>query len=255
VLDAVGIPIEVFRSLIGLAIAVGVIRSLDLFEQETDRRLAAARRRELLARERDRIGRDLHDGIIQSIYAAGLHLEEARAPGADARRGIGLVLRELDRVTGEIRRTIFDLRSTSLDARDPERLVAAVAEELRAHGLAEITQRVDGEWVARLTDEQADQLRLIVREGVANVLRHAAASHVELHLSCGPDRLRLVIRDDGAGFDPRGVPASSGAGPQGLANLRRRAEELGATLEIRSAPGRGTDLSLTMPVAAIRREP
>jgi signal transduction histidine kinase len=71
VLDTLGIPIEVFVSITGLAIALAVIRSLQLFEQETDRTLADARRRELLLRERERIGRDLHDGIIQSIYAAG----------------------------------------------------------------------------------------------------------------------------------------------------------------------------------------
>ena len=88
VLETLGIPIEVFVSATGLAIAVAVIVSLELFEQETDRTLADARRRELLLRERERIGRDLHDGIIQSIYAAGLHLEQASAEvGAD--RGDG----------------------------------------------------------------------------------------------------------------------------------------------------------------------
>ncbi len=253
VVDALGIPIEVFRSLIGLAMAVGVIRSLDLFEQETDRRLAEARRRELLAQERDRIGRDLHDGIIQSIYAAGLHLDEARAEGGDPRPRIGIVLGELERVTADIRRTIFDLRSTSLDASDPERLVAAVADELRAHGLVDITLHVDGEWRARLSEEQADQLRHIVREALSNVLRHASASHVELRLRCEEERLALEIRDDGHGFDTTG--ATRGDGPHGLANLRGRAELLGAELDVRSAPGRGTALSLTMPVAAVRRAP
>lgn len=256
VLDTLGIPIEVFRSVIGLAMAVGVIRSLDLFEQETDRRLAEARRRELLARERDRIGRDLHDGIIQSIYAAGLHLEEARAGRGDPRERIGVVLGELERVTGEIRRTIFDLRSTSLDASDPERLIAAVADELRAHGLIDITLRVDGEWRAHLRDDQAEQLRHIVREALSNVLRHAGASHVELRLACSADSLALEIRDDGQGFDADDAAAgASGKDAQGLANLRRRAELLGAGLRIRSAPGRGTALSLTMPVAAVRRAP
>ena len=253
VVDALGIPIEVFRSFIGLAMAVGVIRSLDLFEQETDRRLAEARRRELLAQERDRIGRDLHDGIIQSIYAAGLHLDEARAAGGDPRPRIGIVLDELERVTADIRRTIFDLRSTSLDASDPERLVAAVADELRAHGLVDITLHVDGEWRARLSEEQADQLRHIVREALSNVLRHASASHVELRLRCEEDRLGLEIRDDGHGFDT--TLATRGDGPHGLANLRGRAELLGAELDVRSAPGRGTALSLTMPVAAVRRAP
>lgn len=251
VVDAVGIPIEVFRSLIGLAMAVGVIRSLDLFEQETDRRLAAARRRELLSHERDRIGRDLHDGIIQSIYAAGLHLDEARAGTADPRPRIGIVLGELERVTADIRRTIFDLRSTSLGASDPERLVAAVADELRAHGLVDITLHVDGEWRATLSEEQADQLRHIVREALSNVLRHAAASHVELRLRCEEDRLALLISDDGHGFDVG--TATRDDGPHGLANLRGRAEQLGAELDVRSEPGRGTALSLTMPVAAVRR--
>jgi signal transduction histidine kinase len=255
ILDGIGIPVEVFGSLVGLAMAVGVIRSLDLFEQETDRRLAEARRRELLARERDRIGRDLHDGIIQSIYAAGLHLEEARSASGDPRRGIGLVLGELERVTGEIRRTIFDLRSSSLDARDPERLVAAVADELRAHGLLDITQAVEGRWRAQLDDDQAEHLRLIVRETLSNVLRHADASHVELRLDCSAERLLLEIHDDGRGFDPTLVPTGVAGGPQGLANLRGRAVQLGGRLEVNSAPGRGTTLSLTMPVAAVRREP
>lgn len=255
VLDALGVPIEVFRSLIGLAMAIGVIRALDLFEQETDRRLAEARRRELLAHERDRIGRDLHDGIIQSIYAAGLHLEEARAGEGDPRTRIGTVLGELERVTADIRRTIFDLRSTSLDATDPERLVAAVADELRAHGLIEITLRVDGAWRAQLSEEQAEQLRHIVREALSNVLRHAAATHVELHLTCSEERLALEIRDDGHGFDATGVAPGGTGGPQGLANLRGRAALLNAELEVMSAPGRGTALSLTMPVAAVRRAP
>ncbi|HVL54575.1 MAG TPA: histidine kinase, partial [Vitreimonas sp.] len=113
VLETLGVPIEVFRSLTGLAIALAVIRTLELFEHETDRVLADARRRELLLRERERIGRDLHDGIIQSIYAAGLHLEQAAsAAGADgaARERIGTVMGELNRITGDIRSTIFDLR-------------------------------------------------------------------------------------------------------------------------------------------------
>ncbi|MGI8657703.1 MAG: histidine kinase, partial [Candidatus Limnocylindria bacterium] len=118
VLDTLGVPIEVFRSLTGLAIAISVILSLEVFELETDLTLADARRRELLLRERERIGRDLHDGIIQSIYAAGLHLEQAAADVGAApdatRERIGTVLGELNRITGDIRGTIFDLRSEAL---------------------------------------------------------------------------------------------------------------------------------------------
>jgi signal transduction histidine kinase len=256
--DALGIPIEVLRSATGLVIAVAIILALDLFEQETDRALAEARRRELLARERERIGRDLHDGIIQSIYAAGLHLEEARAtlePAAEGPRGrIGTVLAELDRITGDIRRTIFDLRTASLETLDAEEIVRSVADELRANTLVALDLRVEGNWVPRLSADQAEELRQIVREAFSNVLRHAQARRVSVRLACSRRRLTLEIRDDGVGFDPAAAAARGRTGrAQGLANLRRRAELLRAVIDLKSAPGQGTALSLTMPVAATRR--
>jgi signal transduction histidine kinase len=258
VLDAIGIPIEVLRSGAGLVIAVAIIMALDLFEQETDRALAAARRRELLARERERIGRDLHDGIIQSIYAAGLHLDEASAaldPAAEVPRArIRTVLDELGRIGDEIRTTIFDLRSASLETRDAEEIVRAVADELRANTLVGLDLQVRGEWQPELTAEQAEQLRQAVHEAFSNILRHAHASHVTVRLSCTRRRLALEIADDGVGFDPADAAARERSGrAQGMRNIRRRAELLGATLEIKSQPGQGTSLSLTMPVATKRR--
>jgi len=258
VLEMIGIPIEVLRSATGAVIAIAIIAALDLFEQETDRALADARRRELLARERERIGRDLHDGIIQSIYAAGLHLEEASSaldPDDEAPRGrIRTVLAELDRIIGDIRRTIFDLRSASLETHDAEEIVSSVAEELRANTLVALDMRMEGEWIPRLRAEQAEELHQIVHEAFSNVLRHAKAHQVEVRLIGHRRQLQLEIRDDGIGFDPELAESRGRVGrAQGLQNLRRRAELLHATLAVRSAPGRGTSLSLTMPVAASRR--
>jgi len=258
VFEALGIPIEVFRSLAGLAIALAVIRSLELFEQETDRALADARRRELLLTERERIGRDLHDGIIQSIYAAGLHLEQASAEIGDepktTRDRIGTVMSELNRITGDIRSTIFDLRSGELEARDAEAIVLAVADELQAHTLVSLDVRSEGLFRPRLKAEQAEHLRHIVIEAFSNILRHARARNVTVRMTCTQRRFTLEIRDDGAGFDP-GESANRGrrGRPQGLANIRRRAELLEARLNVESAPGHGTALSLTMPVATVRR--
>ena len=260
VLDTLGVPIEVFRSITGLAIAVAAILSLELFERETDRALAHARRRELLLRERERIGRDLHDGIIQSIYAAGLHLEQAasEADGAPmrTRERIGTVMSELNRITGDIRSTIFDLRSGQLETRDAEAIVLAVADELQAHTLVTLDIGSEGAYRPRLQPEQAEQLHHLVTEAFSNVLRHAHAARVEVRMSCTQRRFTLEIRDDGGGFDPDASPARGRRGrAQGLANMRRRAELLDATLEIESEPGRGTRLSLTMPVATTRRSP
>ena len=258
VLDTLGVPIEVFRSITGLAIALAMIRSLELFDQETDRALADAHRRELLLRERERIGRDLHDGIIQSIYAAGLHLEQAatEAPSdpTQTRERIGTVMSELNRITGDIRSTIFDLRSGELEARDAEAIVLAVADELQAHTLVKLEVGSEGLFRPRLRPEQAEQLRNIVTEAFSNILRHAHAGAVTVHMTCRQRRFTLEIRDDGIGFDPDAPAARGRRGlPQGLANIRRRAELLDASLEVESAPGRGTRLSLTMPVATSRR--
>ena len=256
--DAIGVPIEVLRSAAGLVIAVAIILALDLFEQETDRALAEARRRELLSRERERIGRDLHDGIIQSIYAAGLHLDEASAalePAAEVpRTRIRTVLDELERIGDEIRTTIFDLRSASLDSTDAEEIVRAVADELRANTLVGLDVNVRGVWRPVLSAEQADQLRQVVHEAFSNILRHANAHHVAARLTFDRERLQLEITDDGVGFDPADAADREQSGrAQGIRNMRQRAELLGAALQLRSAHGQGTQLSLTMPVATRRR--
>jgi signal transduction histidine kinase len=261
VLDLTGIPIEVLRSLDGLLIAIAIIRGLELFEQETDRALAESRRRELLLRERERIGRDLHDGIIQSIYASGLHLEELEAqmrgtgePEAGdagpltARGRVRTVMAELNRIVEEIRSYIFDLRTASLQMLDPGQIVASVADELRANTLLAMDLTVEGPR-PRLAEAQAEQLRQIVHEALSNVLRHAHARRVAVRLHATERELTLDIADDGAGYDPGHVAdLARGGHGQGLRNMQRRAMELGATLDIRSAPGRGTALSLTMPV-------
>ena len=258
VLETLGVPIEVFRSIAGFVVALAVIASLELFEQETDRALAEGRRREMLLRERERIGRDLHDGIIQSIYAAGLHLEHAAAETGEeperTRERIGTVMGELNRITGDIRSTIFDLRSGELEAQDAEAIVLAVADELQAHTLVKLEVRSEGLFRPRLRAEQAEELRHIVIEAFSNVLHHAHASAVTVRMACTQRRFTLEIRDDGAGFDPE-VTAERGrrGRAQGLANIRRRAELLDAQLSVESAPGRGTALSLTMPVATVRR--
>ncbi len=278
VLATLGVPIDVLRSLAGLAIAIAVIRMRELFEQETDRALADARRRETLLRERERIGRDLHDGIIQSIYAVGLHLEEAEAslgqdstpPGAVTAFGAGgeaatdgravgprgrlrIAMSELNRIVGDLRAYIFDLRSASLESLDPEEIVSSVADELRANTLVSVELTVSGEAGSPLSPEQAEQLRQIVHEAFSNVLRHARARHVWVALGFSGRALTLEIRDDGVGYDPEQVARRGRReATQGLENLRRRAEILGATLHLEGLPGRGSAVSLTMPLRAAR---
>ena len=255
VLATLGIPIDVFVTLVGLAMAVAIIRSLELFERETDRALADARRRELLLRERERIARDLHDGIIQSIYAAGLHLEQASAaaPPAASER-IGTVMGELNRIIGEIRSTIFDLGAGAPESSDAEAIVLAVADELQAHTLVELKIESEGSHRPRLTPEQATHLHHLVTETFSNVLRHAHARRVTVAMSCSASTFTLEVRDDGVGHDLAEASSGAQAGTaHGLANIRRRAELLDASVSIESARGQGTRVCLTMPVATAPR--
>lgn len=255
VLETLGIPIDVVLSVIGLAMAVAVIRSLELFERETDRALAEARRRELLLRERERIARDLHDGIIQSIYAAGLHLEQASGEASEpARQRIGTVMGELNRITGDIRSTIFDLGSGEPESSDAEAIVLAVADELQAHTLVELKVEVEGSHRPRLSGAQATHLHHLVTETFSNVLRHAHATRVTVRMSCSASTFTLEITDDGIGHDPGAAqPDGRRERAQGQANMRRRAELLGATLAIDGVRGQGTRVCLTMPVATAPR--
>jgi signal transduction histidine kinase len=256
--SATRLPLEVVRGLAGLALCVSAVKLLEIFDVEAKQRLEATDRARLVAEERARFRRDLHDGTIQSIYAAGLHLERASADlDADAQpaRGrISTVMGELNRITNDIRSTIFDLRSGEVESRDAEAIVLAVADELQAHTLVELDVSGDGLYRPRLRHDQAEHLRHIVTEAFSNVLRHAHARRVTVRMACTQRRFTLELRDDGAGFDPDAVIERGRRGrAQGLANVRRRAELLDATLRIESAPGRGASVSLTMPVATTRR--
>jgi signal transduction histidine kinase len=114
----------------------------------------------------------------------------------------------------------------------------------------------EGRFRPRLNAEQAEQLRHVVIEAFSNVLRHAHATTVAVRMACTQRRFTLEIRDDGVGFDPQTHSEQGRRGrAQGLANIRRRVELLNAELRLESAVGRGTTLSLTMPVATTRRSP
>lgn len=254
VVTVLGIPVEVLRSVAGLVIAVAVITTLGLFEQETDRAILEARGRELLARERERIGRDLHDGVIQSIYAAGLHLEaigsSLGAEGDEVRAGIHRVMGELDHTIAEIRENISGLEDDGREGLDPAATIAAVAAEMDLSSLVVFDLRVQDAALPPLTVANAEELRQIVRAAFSNTLRHAHATRIEARLWSEGSDLRLLIRDDGIGFDA--ASATSGTG-RGLDNMRGRAELLGGSLTLEAGAGRGTSVSLTMPMPSSGR--
>ena len=198
--------------------------------------------------ERDRIGKDLHDGIIQSMYGVSLSLEdmpELMAEDPDeARARVDRAIDALHDTIRDLRGFIFGLRPELVDRTDLVGLLVALTEQLHQNSLVEVSLDLP----ERLDEPPAHvraELLQIAREALSNVARHARATEAAVRLSSTDTDLLLEIRDNGRGFDPSTTPRE---GHFGLANMRDRAVGLGGTLLVESAAGGGTDIIVRIPV-------
>jgi signal transduction histidine kinase len=204
------------------------------------------RSRELsIVEERNRLARELHDAVTQKLFGVVLAAESGAAL---LERDIGeaaaqlAVVRDLAReAMEELRGVIVHLRPAALEA---EGLTAALAKHVdvlrRTYG-RQIVLQLDGDAPVPAAIE-ADVFR-IAQEALHNALRHAGAAHVEVRLSCEPDRVRLHVSDDGAGFDRAAVRSRH----LGLETMAERARTAGGALAIETAPGAGTTVLLEVP--------
>jgi signal transduction histidine kinase len=202
--------------------------------------------------EQDRISRELHDSIIQSIYAVTLSLDDvpelvSDAP-ADAGQRVDDAIDALHGVIRDIRNFIFGLRPLLLDAGSLLDGLRTLADEMRRNTTTEI--EIVGEEQHGISREVEAELLAISREGLANVARHSGASHASVRLGVPGTDVRLEIADDGRGIDPSTKPVR---GHHGVANMRTRAEALGGTFDLESGPGAGTRIIVSIPRAGSRR--
>jgi signal transduction histidine kinase len=243
------VPPMFVRSLVGLTLALTIIRALEVFEVETERMIEAMEQQQILAAERERIGRELHDGAIQKVYTAGLLVEsaqkfaEAETPIASRLDKAVVVLQD---AIVELRRNLVELRPTPAAAPAGGKSLADALQDLvhatRFRSLVEIDlvlELPDGE--AMLSPPRTGHVLAIVTEALANVVRHARAQHVHIRAGRDNGRLQLTIQDDGIGINPA-VDAG-----HGLRNMRDRARLLGGSLEINNTNGKGTLVRLDVP--------
>jgi signal transduction histidine kinase len=228
-------------------------RLVELFAQHAwiaidNARLHRQAGRLAITEERDRIGRDLHDGIIQSLYAVGLSLEVVLENMADepdeAAQRVDAAIESINLSIRDIRNFIYGLRPEAVDGNQFVAGLAALAEELRHGGLVDVHVHLDPTADPALSAEAGTDVLHLVREALSNAARHARAQRIALELRPSADGAVLEITDDGIGFDPGRDP---GASHHGLDNMRSRAEAVGGILDIQSAPGSGTRISLTLP--------
>jgi signal transduction histidine kinase len=222
-----------------------------------------------LLEERERISIDLHDGVIQSLFAVrlGLAAQERLIAGrsngaagppnlAPVRRALRQALADVDQIVQDIRNYVHGLRLHNLEGRDLRRGLEALTAELRINTLVHPSLEVDLDPdVERQLDRSiVSTLLHVTREATSNVIRHAAANEVTIRVEQWGERcVQLTVCDDGRGFNPQIAnlteASSADAEGQGLRQMMARAELIGGRLTVASAPGGGTEVRLQVPTA------
>jgi signal transduction histidine kinase/ligand-binding sensor domain-containing protein len=229
-----------FYLLATLAAATAVWGVVRLRQRVLERRFA------LVLEERTRMAREIHDTLLQGFTGITLQLHTvqrlvAEAP-ARAQRQIARLLELADQTLREARHAVWDMRMPGLDKGILATAVADMARDARTPG-RETVFRLTGT-ARHLAPATETALLRIGREALANAVSHAAARRIDVELAYGRREVRLVVRDDGRGFDPAAAPP---AAHWGLVGMRERAEAVGARLLVRSAPGEGTEVSVIAP--------
>ena len=213
---------------------------------ETSRLQGEARSLAVL-RERERIGMDLHDGIIQSIYAVELGLEgaeediESDVPAA--KQALGAAIDQLNSVIRDVRSYIFELRPAKLSYDLSDAMVRMV-EEFRASTAVHLEADV-APALPQLREEQRLALFHIARDALVNAQRHARASRIVVSLHASVSAVRLLVKDDGVGFD---MDAERSEEHRGLRNMSSRAQTAGGEMTIKSQPNAGTTVAVEFPI-------
>ena len=245
-LDGVRVPVE-----IGLSpfqddddtYVVATVR--DVSERRRDAaRLATANQQLALLDERERIGRDLHDVVLQRLYGTGLTVQAIGASADESTRaGLDSVIDEIDRVINEVRTIVFTLGNSANRGALGQELADVVAQANRVLGFTPAL-RLNGPVESVLSDEMSVEMMASMREALGNVARHASASKVDVTVAVEVDQVVMRVTDDGVGPPTNGGRSSGG---NGLINMQARAAALGGDCTLAAGDGAGAVLTWCVP--------
>ncbi len=209
-----------------------------------DSQLRDQQRRLTLLEERDRIGMELHDGIIQSLYAVGMRLDLARRAESIERNAIDATIHDLNMVIEDIRDFIYQLKTRTGEGTTLRGCVYDMMTRLHIPEALEI--EVDcPDTYPPFPPVKFESLCLVVNEGLSNIVRHSGATYARVHMSQQHGWFSILIEDNGRGFD---VGAKLQEDGLGLRNMQQRVQLYAGKLTIESTPGEGTHLKIQVPV-------
>ena len=269
--DLFGFPIQLFRALMAVAAALFVIRFLRAFKVEADRKIADLQqarleesqqreimRGELFRRvvaaqeaERQRIARDLHDETGQALTAIGMGLRGLSGKLSARNKNALHTLHKLETLTAdslqELQRLMTDLRPSHLDDLGLSAALRWYSTKLQEHSSLHIRVDIHGE-ECDLDDAMKITIFRIIQESLNNVLKHAQATNVNIHVHFEEKAVRIRVFDNGVGFDRDQVQQRRTNRPSlGLAGMEERAALLGGTVSVQSRPGYGTEIEALIP--------
>jgi len=237
--DGHQIPVEIALSPLSGEVSATVATLRDVTERlETSAQLLAARTRLEVLDDRDRIARELHDSVIQRLFAAGLHLQASTGRPDTTQR-----VSAIDEAIREIRGVIFTLqRPSQLESGLAEALRVSLGEAARVLGHSP-TLRLVG-ILSTVPEELGSELLTVLREALMNVAKHASATKTEVTLDVGSEFVTLVVADNGVGLPQ---PGSVRSGGLGIRNITERASRLGGQATFSAGELGGTDLRWAVP--------
>jgi signal transduction histidine kinase len=251
--------------LLGLVVALTAVMRLRLLERRSDEQRARAERAEAEMRhlsqqlvatqeeERRKLSRELHDHVGQMLTALRMELgrvERTRtAPDGRFAQALAECKGLIETMLRSVRDLALGLRPSMLDDLGLQSALEWHVRDFRRRSPTRIELTVRGDLTA-LPDQSRTCAYRVVQEALTNCARHARATRVDVTVACEGGRLDVAVVDDGAGFDP--ARRASGLG---LVGIEERARELHGTASIRSAPGRGTEVRISLPVAPVEEAP
>ncbi|HMB22632.1 MAG TPA: ATP-binding protein, partial [Anaerolineales bacterium] len=244
--SAVGFPPLIFRTLISLITAASVIRSLEVFDLETQRKIEELEQQQIISAEHERLARELHDGAIQKVYTAGLLVESAARlaePETELNKRLERSVGVLNDAIADLRQNLAELHHSDTAVSDISliQLLNQLAENPHYNTLVNIALDVKLPVDKSLSPVRAGHVSAILNETLANIVRHAKARNVKIEARGLDEKLQIRVRDDGVGFSSNLQPG------YGLRNMRDRSRLLNGELHFSEPSGKGTTVTLEIP--------